>query len=112
MVDFDLSANLLRNLGVRVVSASADRVERATELSAGLRLHYVKPLAGLDPLAVSETTGAFVHRGKHTFLHATGWLLDPSGRIVNACYSTGPIGRLTAIDVLKKVVFEQAMAAR
>jgi len=30
---------------------------------------------------------------------------------VNAVYSSGSIGRLTANDILKKVIFEQARAA-
>ncbi len=47
-----------------------------------------------------------------TFLHATGFLLHPDGHVVNAVYSTGPIGRFTANDVLKKVVFEKRMAER
>ena len=112
MVDFDLNSNLLRNLGIKVVSGSVDSVERTAQLSAGLQLRYVKPLAELDAVAVSEATGAFMQTGDRTFLHATGWLLDPTGAIVNACYSTGPIGRLTATDVLKKTIFEQAKATR
>ncbi len=37
--------------------------------------------------------------------------MDPSGVVVNAVHSTGPIGRLAANDVLKKLIFEQAKAA-
>ena len=108
MVDFDLSANLLNNLGIRVVAGSVDSVERTAELAAGLRLGYVRAVAGLDALAVARSTGAFIQEGDRTFLHATAWLVDPSGIIVNAAYSTGPIGRFTAADVLKKVIFEQS----
>ena len=111
MVDFDHSANLLKNLGVRVVAGSVDSVERTAELVAGLRLGYVKTVAGLDAVAVAPSTGAFIQEGDRTFLHATGWLVDPSGAIVNAVYSTGPIGRFSANDVLKKVIFEQAKTA-
>ena len=111
MVDFDLNSNLLRNLGIKVVAGSVDSVERTAQLADGLLLRYVKPVAELDAGAVAESTGAFIQTGDRTFLHAAGWLLDPSGAIVNACYSTGPIGRLTANDVLKKVIFEQAKAA-
>ena len=103
---------LLNHLGISVVAASVDSVVDAAELSAGLRLRYVKVLAELDGHQVAETTGAFLETGDRTFLHATGFLSNPAGEIVNSVYSSGPIGRLEANDVLKKVIFEQARAAR
>ncbi len=36
--------------------------------------------------------------------------IDPDGHIVNSSYSSGPIGRFTANEVLKKTIFEQAKA--
>ena len=102
---------LLRDLGVTVVAASVDSVDDTQALADGLRLRFVRMLAQLDGPAVAKDTGAYLQTGDRTFLHATGFLLDPSGEIVNAVYSTGPIGRLTANDVLKKVVFEQARIA-
>ena len=102
---------LLRDLGITVVAASVDSCDRTQTLAEGLRLRYVQMLAELDGAAVAEATGAFLQTGDRTFLHATGFLLDPSGKIVNAVYSTGPIGRFSANDILKKVIFEQARAA-
>ncbi len=102
---------LLRDLGISVVAASVDSVDDTLALADGLRLRYVTMLAELDGAAVAAATGAFLQTGDRTFLHATGFLVDPSGEIVNAVYSTGPIGRLTANDILKKVVFEQARVA-
>ena len=103
---------LLNHLGISVVAASVDSVVDTAELSAGLRLRYVKTLAELDGYQVADTTGAFLETGDRVFLHATGFLLNPAGEIVNSVYSSGPIGRLEANDVLKKVIFEQARAAR
>jgi peroxiredoxin len=111
LADFDTNAALLKQLGVTVVSASVDSLAETVDLVTGLRLHYVKALAELDGPAVAESTGAFLQTGERTFLHATGFLLNPTGAIANAVYSTGPIGRFTANDVLKKVAFEQARAA-
>ncbi|HEU4319701.1 MAG TPA: hypothetical protein VFS66_06430 [Acidimicrobiia bacterium] len=36
----------------------------------------------------------------------TGFLVNPEGTIINAVYSTGPIGRFTASEILRKVRFE------
>ena len=93
---------LLRDLGITVVAASVDSVDYTRALADGLRLRYVTMLAELDGAAVAEATGAFLQTGDRTFLHAAGFLVDPSGEIVNAVYSTGPIGRFTANDILKK----------
>lgn len=62
--------------------------------------------AEVDAAAVSSATGAHMHAGKKTYLHATGFLVDPEGTIINAVYSTGPIGRFTASEILRKVRFE------
>jgi len=43
--------------------------------------------------------GAFFDEGKG-YIHATGFILRPDGKIENVVYSTGPIGRLTAADTL------------
>ncbi|MFV2039570.1 MAG: peroxiredoxin [Acidimicrobiales bacterium] len=112
MVDFDTNAMLLKQDGITVVAASVDSVEKAARLKEGLSLRYVNVLAELDAPAVSETTGAAYQAGDTPFLHATGFLLHPDGHIVNSVYSSGPIGRFTANDVLKKVVFEKAMAEK
>ena len=111
MVDFDTNALLLRQLGVGVVAASVDTVDQTAELTAGLRLRYVQMLAEVDGHAVADSTGAALQTGDRTFLHATGFLLDPAGDVSTSAYSTGPIGRFTANDILKKVAFEQRQAA-
>lgn len=111
MADFDTNGSLLKQLGLTVVAASVDTVEETANLAEGLRLRYVKILAEVDGPAVAESTGAFLQTGDRTFLHATGFLLDSDGAIVNAVYSTGPIGRFTANDILKKTIFEQVRAS-
>ena len=53
---------------------------------------------------ISRMTGAYYDTTKK-FIHATGFLLRPDKTIEVACYSTGPIGRFVAQDVLKLVTF-------
>ncbi len=103
---------LLMQDEITVVAASVDPADKVAELAAGLRIRYVKMLGGLDGHAVAGSTGAALQTGDRTFLHATGFLLDPDGKVVNSVYSSGPIGRFTANDVLKKVAFEKRMRER
>ena len=102
---------LLKELGVKVVAASVDSVADTAALAEGHRLRYVTMLAELDGPAVAESTHAAIQTGEKTFLHATEFILDPAGNIVVSVYSSGPIGRFSANDALKKVIFEQARAA-
>ncbi len=99
---------LLRQEGVAVIAASVDPIDQVKSLAEGLRIRYVQMAGELDGPAVAQATGAALQTGDKTFLHATGFLLDPSGAVVNSVYSSGPIGRFTANDILKKVVFEKA----
>ena len=61
----------------------------------------------LDAAQVSADTGAAYQSGDRAFLHGTGWLINPDGEIVQSLYSTGPIGRFTASDIIRKVLFEK-----
>ena len=99
-------------MGVRVVAVSVDSVETTADLFAGLRLRYTKAVCEVDVESVSASTGAATATTDHTFFHATGFLIDPDGVINQSCYSTGPIGRLTCSDIIKKVAFEKMLAAR
>lgn len=88
---------------IRIVAASVDPVEKAEETIQKLGITY--PVAyGLDPKEFSKTTGAY-YEGEKKFLHATGVIIGPDNTLVVACYSTGPIGRFTAKDVLNLIKF-------
>ncbi len=88
-----------------MAAASVDPIENVASLKEGLRVGF--PMYGeVDAGAVSAATGAHMHSGDKTYLHATAFLVDPEGTVINAVYSTGPVGRLTASEVLRKVRFE------
>ncbi len=106
MVDFAVHGLPLKGIGVKVAAASVDPVENVAALKAGLQVGY--PMyAEVDAHAIAAATGAFVNTLDKTHLHATAFLIDPEGLVVNAVYSTGPIGRFTASEVIRKVIFEQ-----
>jgi hypothetical protein len=95
------------DLGISVVAGSVDDEAATQRLAEGLRIGYVTMVCQLDAEKVAADTGARIQRGDRTFLHATGFLLDPQGSIVQSVYASGPIGRFTANDILKKVRFDQ-----
>jgi alkyl hydroperoxide reductase subunit AhpC len=112
LVDFDTNALTFREAGIKVVAASLDSVELTESLAMGMRVGFVKCVGELDGPAVAEATGANLQTGDRVFLHATGLILDPDGNVAEAVYTTGPIGRFTASEVLRKVAFVKFMAAK
>ena len=94
---------------MRVAAASVDPIDNVRRLKEGLRVGF--PMyAEVDAAAVSEATGAHVHTGDKMYRRATGFLVNPEGTVINAVYSTGPIGRFTASEILRKVRFEMDKA--
>ena len=84
--------------GVKVVSISAD--DRETSEETVEKPHIDFPIGcGADVEAVARATGAFVNESPRC-LQATGFILDDTGRILTAVYSSRAIGRLTPDDVI------------
>ncbi len=106
MVDFATFALPLINAEIKVVAGSVDSLESVQALRSGLHVGF--PMWGeLDAPTVSADTGAPYQDGDKVFLHGSGWLLNPDGEIAQSLISTGPIGRFTASDILRKVLFEK-----
>jgi peroxiredoxin len=84
-------------LGIKVVAFSVDDEETTAALAEKLRLPF--PMGhSVDADKISAITGAFTNDDPR-YVQSTGFLLAPDGTVINAVYSTGPIGRLVAEDV-------------
>jgi peroxiredoxin len=82
---------------ITVIAGSVDPIEKAKETAQKAKVTF--PVGyGLDPERVSEITGAFYEK-------AANFLIRPDKTIEVACYSSGPIGRFAAKDVLGLVKF-------
>ena len=93
---------------IRVVAASTDPVEKATETVKEQGLTF--PVGyGLPVKDTAATLGAF-YEERRGILHATGFVLRPDHTIAVAQYSSGPIGRLVWQDVLGLVQFAKKQA--
>ena len=66
--------------------------------------------AEVDAAAVAESTGASMQTGDRSFLHATGFLISPEGKIATAVCASGPIGRVTPSEILRTVIFARSHA--
>jgi peroxiredoxin len=87
----------LDEIGIKVVALSVDDEPTSAALVDKLRLAF--PVGyGVDADAIAKASGAYTNDDPK-YLQTTGFVLDPSGRVVTAVYSSGGIGRLVADDV-------------
>ena len=63
-----------------------------------------------DADKVAAITGAYTNDSPR-YLQSTGFVLAPDGKILNAVYSSGALGRLVAEDVIGMVNYIKSKAA-
>ncbi|HME68044.1 MAG TPA: peroxiredoxin family protein [Streptosporangiaceae bacterium] len=107
---FQRAHDALAAFDARVVALSVD--DEATT-QAFIAKHGLQFPVGhsADPRAVAAATGAFVNDDP-PYLQSTGFVLDPTGRVIVSVYSSGAIGRLAPDDVagLVRYIREHATA--
>ena len=109
MADFQELHQEFKSEQIEVIAASVDPIDKARETVDKIGITY--PVGyGLIAEEISRVTGAYYEK-EHKFLHATGFLLRPDKTVAVACYSTGPIGRFVAKDVLNLVKFYKSRRA-
>jgi hypothetical protein len=59
---------------------------------------------GLEVPRDAEKIGALWEE-RRKIIHATDFILDSDKKVVDACYSIGPIGRIVAADALSHIQF-------
>ena len=95
---FQRAQDKLAELDAAVVSLSVDDEDTTRELIA--EHHLTFPVGhNADAHQVAGLTGAFVNPDP-VYLQATGFVLDPQGRVLTSVYSSGAIGRLVPEDVV------------
>jgi len=98
---FETARSQLKGDGVKVIAASADT--RANAESTVDRLGLSFPVGYELPLQETAKRFGAYYEKRRSILHATGFLITPTGKVAVASYSSGPIGRLEPADVVKLV---------
>jgi peroxiredoxin len=106
---FQRATAVLDEVGAKVVALSVDDEPTTAALIAKHRLTF--PVGhSADASAVAAATGAFVDPAGG-YLQSTGFVLDPTGRVVVSVYSSGAIGRLVPEDVAGLIRYVRDHAA-
>ncbi len=91
-------------MGVGVFALSIDAEQYAQKTRNRHELKFPL-LYGLDGPAIATELGSYVDEEKG-FFHATNFIVR-NGKVVHATYSTGPLGRLRAENVVALVGYYQ-----
>jgi peroxiredoxin len=108
LAGFQRASEKLGETGIKVVALSVD--DEATTIGTIEKFRLSFPVGhSADADKVASITGAYTNESPH-YLQTTGFLLAPDGKILNAVYSSGPIGRLVAEDVIGMVTYLKSKA--
>jgi len=100
LAGFAAEKDALDGVNARVVAASVDPLDKAEEVASEVNF----PIAyGVDR-ALADEVGAFWD-DKRQIVQPAEFLVRPDGKIVQSSYSSGPLGRTDAADVVKLIQF-------
>ncbi len=99
MLDFQKHLKEFDKKGIQIIAASTDKWTEAIQTVEIYKITFNIGF-GLNPREVSSITGAFYNE-RENYLHATGFIIGPDGKIEDAVYSTRSVGRLVAADCLE-----------
>ena len=107
MAGFEKLKPELDALGVKVVAASVDPIGKAKEVAAALSF----------PVGYGVTRDQADQLGSwwdvtRAFIQPSEFLVAADGKLRSATYSSGPIGRVDAADVVKLVTRYDTLAAQ
>lgn len=103
---FARAEDSLREAGIEVAALSVDD-EASTKALIGKHQLPFPVGHSADAHEIARLTGAFVSQDP-LYIQSTGFVLDPTGRVLVSVYSSGAIGRLVPEDVIGLVRYARA----
>ena len=106
MAGFEKLRPELDALGVKIFAASVDPIDKAKEVAATLSF----PVGYGVTRAMAGQLGSWWEE-RRSIIQPSEFLVAADGKVRSATYSSGPIGRVEAADVVKIVNFYDKLAA-
>ena len=107
MAGFEKQYAELQALGAKVVAASTDPLDKAKEVAAPLPF----PVAYGVTREQADQIGAWWEE-RRGIVQPSEFIVDAQGKIRSSTYSSGPIGRVDASDVVKLINFYDKQAQK
>ena len=110
MADFTLHSANFAALDTEIIALSADNADDTRAFVQTLGVEF-DVLHGLDPTAIATTVGTYTgQREGRPHLQPAAFVVDKSGKVLHAVYSSGKVGRLTSHDVLSLLMPAKPLA--
>ena len=103
MVGFEKERETLEGMGVRIVAASVDPLDKAEEVANEVGF----PVGFGVTRDVADKLGSW-WEDRRSIVQPSEFLLDADDKVVVSSYSDGPLGRLEAADLVKLVNFYES----
>lgn len=94
----------LDKLGVKVVAASVDDIEKAKEIADKNNF----PIGYGVTKDIADTLGSWWEE-RRQIIQPSEFVLNAEGKVMASSYSDGPLGRIDAGDVIKLINFVESM---
>ena len=107
MAAFEKARPELEALGIKIVAASVDPLDKAKEVAA--ELSY--PVGYGVTRTMAEQIGAWWEE-RRSILQPSEFLVGADGKVRASTYSSGPIGRVDPADVIRLVNFYDKQAKK
>lgn len=107
MAGFEKAKQDLEAVGAKVVVASVDPLDKAKEVAA--EVSY--PVAYGVTRETAERIGAWWEE-RRGIVQPAEFVVGANGKIVASSYSSGPIGRIDAADVVKLINFYESQSRK
>jgi peroxiredoxin len=104
---FEKARPELEALGIKIVAASVDPLDKAREVAA--ELSY--PVGYGVTRTMAEQIGAWWEE-RRSILQPSEFLVGADGKVRASTYSSGPIGRVDPADVIRLVNFYDKQAKK
>lgn len=103
MVGFNAVRNELDALGAKVVAASVDPIDKASEVAREVYF----PVGYGVTRDIADTLGAW-WEGRRNIIQPSEFIVGADNKVVISSYSDGPLGRIEGPDVVSVIRFYES----
>lgn len=104
MGGFNEKLKEFEELNTSIVAATTEPEEKAAEVAADISF----PVAHSMTRDQVDAIGAW-WEDRRSLVQPSNFVLNESGKVLSATYSSGPIGRVEAIDAIRFIQFQEKM---
>jgi peroxiredoxin len=101
LADFQVHIDELKQENADVIALSVDPLDKAKEMVEKSGASF--PIAyGLKVPEDADKVGAY-WEDRRKIIHATNFIINSDRKVTQACFATGPVGRIVAVDALSSI---------